>query len=243
MRRECLQRLLREHGRIVVALSGGTDSAVLLAAAVKSGIEVAAVSVDTGLAPAGEMEAAARTAEALGVEHTIIPIDMLAEEAVRTNAPERCYVCKRRMMEAIVEHAHRNGCAAVADGTHADDDPADRPGVRALHDLGVISPFARCGIGKAEICALAREWSMPVRPSSSCLVTRLPFGTTVTPAILRRIDRAEAVLREAIPGRVRVRPEGGLARIEVPAGYEETAQALIPRIIEIGFEDATVEGQ
>jgi len=240
---ECLRAYLAAHAPLVVALSGGTDSAVLLAAAVSAGAKVTAVTVETGLVPPGEAALAAGVAAALGVEHTVLHVEMLAVEAVRFNAPDRCYVCKRRMMEEVVGWARENGYAFVADGTHAGDDPGDRPGVRALRELGIVSPFAACGIGKEEIVALARAWGIPVRPSSSCLATRLSEGAEVTPAALRQIATAEAVLREEVPGRVRVRAEGRSARIEVPEGFEDSARALFPRIRALGFDEITIGGR
>jgi uncharacterized protein len=240
---ECLRAYLAAHTPLVVALSGGTDSAALLAAAVRAGAAVAAVTVETGLAPSGEAAQAAEIAAALGVEHTLLHVDMLAVEAVRFNAPDRCYLCKRRMMEEVVEWARSHGYAFVADGTHADDDPGDRPGVLALRELGVVSPFAACGMGKEEIVALARAWGIPIRPSSSCLATRLPDGAEVTPAALQQIDAAEAILREEVLGRVRVRITGRSARVEVPVGFEEKARALIPRIRALDFDDITIGGK
>lgn len=237
---ECLRAYLLAHAPLVVALSGGTDSAVLLAAAVRAGAKVAAVTVETGLAPPEEAARAGEVAAALGVSHTLLHVDMLAAGAVRFNAPDRCYVCKRLMMEGVAGWARAHGYASVADGTHADDDPGGRPGVRALRELGVVSPFAACGMGKEEIVALARAWGVPVRPSSSCLATRLPEGAEVTPAALRQVAAAEAVLREEVPGRVRVRVVGRTARLEVPAGFEGRARALVSRIKALGFDEVII---
>lgn len=238
---DCLLTYLRTHAPLVVALSGGTDSAVLLAAAVRAGAEVAAVTVDTGLVPTGEIEVAARTARVFGVRYETLSVEMLAEEAVRKNTPERCYVCKRVMMERVIEWARAHGYRYVADGTHADDVPEGRPGLRALAELGVLSPFAACGIGHEEICQLARAWGVEVRPSSSCMATRIPEGATVTADAMRRAHEAEDLLRNAgIPGRIRVRVSGRSARVEVPEGYKAQAQALVPDIRAVGFDEVEV---
>jgi len=213
---DCLCTYLRDHAPLVVALSGGTDSAVLLAAAVRAGVRPSAVTVETGLAAPKEAGIAAEVAASLGVPHAVVRVDMLAVDAVRHNTAERCYVCKRLMMEAVRAWAGEHGYAYVTDGTHAGDDPADRPGLRALRELGIVSPFAACGIGREEIVAMAHAFGLPVRPSSSCLATRLPPGEEVTPEKLRLIGEAEAVLGERIPGRVRVRVRGRSVRVEVP---------------------------
>ncbi|CVK32304.1 asparagine synthase-related protein [Methanoculleus bourgensis] len=175
MARVCrLDAVLKSYEPIAIALSGGTDSSVLLASARRHGVRAIAISVDTGLAPPGELAAARELADRLGVPHVTIPLDMLDIPAVRENRPDRCYVCKRAMMEAIVAEAGRRGCRTVVDGTHADDRPATRPGMRALRELGIRSPFAECGMGKVDIEALAADLGVGVRPPSACLATRIP---------------------------------------------------------------------
>ena len=143
MTRVCgLDTLLKSYEPIAVALSGGTDSSVLLAYARRHSVRAIAISVDTGLTPPGELAAARELSEHLGVPHTVIPLDMLSIPAVRENRPERCYACKQAMMEAIVMEARRRGCRAVVDGARAGDRPEVRPGMQALSELGVQSPFA-----------------------------------------------------------------------------------------------------
>src|SRR5690554_2791271 len=195
MARVCrLDAVLKSYEPIAIALSGGTDSSVLLASARRHGVRAIAISVDTGLAPPGELAAARELADRLGVPHVIIPFDMLGIPAVRENRPDRCYVCKRAMMEAIVAEAGRRGCRTVVDGTHADDRPATRPGMRALRELGIRSPFAECGMGKVDIEALAADLGVAVRPPSACLATRIPTGEPVTRECLALVGAAEALL-------------------------------------------------
>ena len=237
-----LDALLRSYEPVAVALSGGTDSSVLLAFARHHGIQAIAISVDTGLTPPGELAAARKLSEHLDVPHTVIPLDMLSIPAVRENRPERCYACKQAMMEAIVMEARRRGCRTVVDGTHAGDRPEVRPGMQALSELGVQSPFAECGLGKDGILALAKELKVPTRPPSACLATRIPAGEPVTRECLALVAAAEALLAREIPGTIRVRCTGGGDRAVIeadPAHYQRLVE-LLGAVKELGFGDVVI---
>ena len=241
MARVCrLDAVLKSYEPIAIALSGGTDSSVLLASARRHGVRAIAISVDTGLAPPGELAAARELADRLGVPHVTIPLDMLDIPAVRENRPDRCYVCKRAMMEAIVAEAGRRGCRTVVDGTHADDQPATRPGMRALHELGIRSPFAECGMGKVDIEALAADLGVAVRPPSACLTTRIPTGEPVTRECLALVGVAEALLVREIPGTIRVRCSGRRAIIEADPAYRRRLERLLGAVKDLGFEDVAI---
>ena len=236
-----LGALLRSYESVAVALSGGTDSSVLLAFARHHGVQAIAISVDTGLTPPGELAAARRLSERLGIAHVVVPLDMFEIPAVRENRPERCYVCKRALMEAVVTEARRQGCRTVVDGTHADDRPAARPGMRALSELGIRSPFAECGMGKAEIEALAEELGVPIRPPSACLATRIPTGEPVTRECLALVAAAESLLAREIPGTIRVRCIGGAqAVIEADPAHRRRLEELLGAVKELGFEDVAI---
>ncbi|HDR73094.1 MAG TPA: TIGR00268 family protein [Methanoculleus sp.] len=234
-RTDCLADVLTEHAPLVVALSGGTDSMVLLAAASDTGVCVAAVAVDTGLNPAGELARARALAKRIGAPLAVLHLDMLDFEEVRTNGPRRCYICKRAMMEAIVRWAEEHGYRAVADGTNADDDPADRPGMRALGDLGVISPFRRCGMGKEEIAGVARGLGIEAIPSSSCMATRFSENTPLTPGRIERVRKAEALLRGEVAGRLRVRDMDGHAVVEAEPSEHQKIRRKKKEIEALGF--------
>lgn len=236
-----LDALLKSYEPVAVALSGGTDSSVLLAFARRHGIRAIGISVDTGLTPPGELAAARELSERLGVQQIVIPLDMLELPAVRENRPDRCYACKRAMMEAVVAEARRRGCRTVVDGTHANDCADIRPGMRALSEFGIRSPFAECGMGKADIEALARELGVPVRPPSACLATRIPTGEPVTRECLALVAAAEALLAREIPGTIRVRCSGGRrASIEADPAYRRRLEELLGTVKELGFEDVTI---
>jgi uncharacterized protein len=235
-----LDLLLKSYEPLAIALSGGTDSSVLLAYAQKHGIRAIGISVDTGLNPPGELEAAQSLAAGLGVAHIVIRRDMLRIPAVRENRPDRCYVCKRAMMEAIIAEAQWQGCRTVADGTHAGDRPDTRPGMRALHELGIVSPFAECCMGKREIEGLAAELGITIRPPSACLATRIPTGDPINRECLALVSAAEALLSREIPGIVRVRCIGRRACIEADPAYHRRLECLLDEVKRLGFEDVTI---
>ncbi len=237
----CLADILRANEPLVVALSGGTDSMVLLAAAREAGIRVAAVAVDTGLNPAGEIERARDCAAKTGIPFAVIQLDILAVEEVRTNAPLRCYACKRAMMEAIVRWGGDHGYRAVADGTNADDDPADRPGMRALEELRVLSPYRHCQMGKKEIFRLARDLNIEAIPSSSCMATRFPANTHLTLERIERVRTAEALLRGDVAGRLRVRDVDNTAVIEAEESEHPAIRNRMAEIEALGFASVRLE--
>ncbi|MDG6258116.1 MAG: 7-cyano-7-deazaguanine synthase [Methanomicrobiaceae archaeon] len=234
-RTDCLADVLTENAPLVVALSGGTDSMVLLAAAGDVGVRVAAVAVDTGMNPAGELARARALAMRIGVPFAMLHVDMLDFEEVRTNGPLRCYICKRTMMEAILRWAEEHGYRAVADGTNADDDPSSRPGMRALGELGVLSPFARCRMGKGGISRLASDLGIEAIPSSSCMATRVVEHTPLTPDRIERVRKAEALLREDVAGRLRVRDVDGHAVIEAEPSGHPAIRRKMEEIEALGF--------
>jgi uncharacterized protein len=237
----CLADCFRANEPLVVALSGGTDSVVLLAAAREAGIRVAAVAVDTGLNPAGEIDRAQALAMGTGVPFEVLYLDMLALEEVRSNSPRRCYACKRAMMEAIVRWAGDHGYRAVADGTNADDDPADRPGMRALEELRVLSPYRHCRMGKEEIFRLARDLNIEAIPSSSCMATRFPEDTHLTLERIERVRKAEALLRGDVTGRLRVRDVDNTAIIEADESEHSAIRNRMAEIEALGFASVRLE--
>ncbi len=208
---------------------------VLLAFAVHHGIKVSAVSADTGINPAGELIRAAEIAGSLGILYKILPIDVLKIPEVRNNSRTRCYLCKKAMMGELQKWALECGYLYVADGTHADDDPGGRPGMKALSDLGIISPFAECGIGKEMIKTLAGELGVPLISPSSCLATRFPEDESLTREKLEKIRSAEELLGRYITGRLRVRYLNNTAIIEVLQDEYHTAQKYADQLMPFGF--------
>jgi uncharacterized protein len=214
---------------VLVAFSGGVDSGVVLAAAVRAlGPDrvVAATAVSPSL-PAAERTAAAAFAASLGVRHELPRTDELSREGYRANAGDRCAFCKAELVGVLTPLAARLGIADVVTGTNADDLRAGfRPGIRAAAERGAWAPLARAGMTKDDVRAAARRWGLPLadKPAAACLASRIAYGVPVSAEGLARVESAEASLRAAMTDAglgvrdLRVRDLGGdTARVEVDA--------------------------
>lgn len=220
-----LQEFFRENPKAALAFSGGVDSAYLLYAAQQCGAQVRAYYVRTAFQPLFELEDARRLAEQLRADMRELTLDILADDAVRTNPADRCYHCKRLIFSEILREAEQDGFSVLMDGTNASDDADDRPGMRALRELSVRSPLRECGLTKPEIRKRSREaglftWN---KPAYACLATRIPTGVEITADKLERTERAEAYLSALGFQDFRVRISGDAARIQV----KETQLALV----------------
>lgn len=215
-----LQQFFEENPRVALAFSGGADSAYLLYAGLRYGEKIKAYCVKSAFQPEFEAEDARHLAEALGAELEFLPLDILSQTAVTANSPERCYHCKRLILETILAAAKADGFTVLADGTNASDAPEGRPGMRALAEFSVRSPLRECGLTKQEIRRLSREAGLFThdKPAYACLATRIPTGETITPEKLRRTEEAEAWLRGLGLRDLRVRSKGDTARLQVTEG-------------------------
>lgn len=220
-----LQEFFKENPRAALAFSGGVDSAYLLYAAQQCGAQVRAYYVRTAFQPLFELEDARRLAEQLHADMRELTVDILADDAVRTNPADRCYHCKRLIFSEILREAERDGFSVLMDGTNASDDADDRPGMRALRELSVRSPLRECGLTKPEIRKRSREAGLFTwdKPAYACLATRVPTGVEITADKLKRTERAEAYLSALGFQDFRVRISGDAARIQV----KETQLALV----------------
>ncbi|BEU88404.1 ATP-dependent sacrificial sulfur transferase LarE [Selenomonas sp. TAMA-11512] len=247
-----LLEYLKTKGSIAVALSGGVDSSMLLMACVKALAreKVAAVTVSSEMLAKVEEDDAKAIARLCGVRHVILEAHDLDSEEVVRNDEERCYYCKKRRFQALIDWAEENGYAHVADGSNIDDAGDFRPGMRAVAELKptVISPLEDCGWSKADIRAQAKAWSLPVwdKPGAACLASRVSYHVPLTPERLQTIERAEAALRRVLTGQIRVRDHGaGLARIEVEetqfSVFMENRERLEREIRDAGFTYVTLD--
>jgi pyridinium-3,5-biscarboxylic acid mononucleotide sulfurtransferase len=229
--------------KAVVAYSGGTDSTALLHILSSAAVEnIEAVTFSGPHIPAEDLERAKRFCRKTGVSHSILPVDPLAIKKVRLNDIRRCYYCKRYMFKALRKRIGSGENLIIADGTNLDDLGDYRPGLKALDEQGIFSPFAAVGLGKREIIAYLRsekldEW---IRPSGACLLSRLSYGLEASPEILHLIGEAELFLRKLgfDQCRVRIFPDSILI-IEVDedklAGLNENADLLKEYFASCGF--------
>jgi pyridinium-3,5-biscarboxylic acid mononucleotide sulfurtransferase len=215
---------LGDTGRLGVAFSGGVDSSVLLALAVRAlGAErvVPVLGVSPSLA-ADERQAAHRVAEVIGVGVTEVETFEGERAAYRANGPDRCFHCKDELFTRISDEVvAAHGLAAVAYGENADDAlRPDRPGARAATEHAVLRPLAGAGLDKAAVRRIARALELPCadKPAAPCLASRIPHFTEVSPEKLAQVEAAEAGLRRMGLGDLRVRHHGDIARLEVPEG-------------------------
>lgn len=220
-----LAEFFAAHPRMALAFSGGTDSAYLLYAAKACGCDVRAFYARSAFQPEFERRDALRLAEQLGADMVQVPLDVLAVEDVRVNPANRCYYCKQAIFTALIRAARAAGCEQIMDGTNASDDAGDRPGMRALSELEVLSPLRQCGITKAEVRALSRQAGLFTadKPAYACLATRIPAGTPIDADTLRRVEGAEGALFDLGYADFRVRVFHGAARLQLPADQLERA--------------------
>ncbi len=217
-KQEKLFRILRNLGKVLVAYSGGTDSAYLAWAAREVlGDNAIAVTADSPSIPESHKRDAIAFAQRFGIRHEMIPSHELENPAYAANNPDRCYHCKDELFQRMEQIAPRYGGAVIVYGVNTDDLGDYRPGQNAARLHGVKAPLVEAGLSKAEIRELSRMAGLPTwdRPAAACLSSRIPYGTPVTPEALRRIEMAEERIRELGFRQFRVRYHGDLARLEI----------------------------
>lgn len=249
-RYERLREIVRSYGRVVVAFSGGCDSAFLLKVATDElgAGAVGMTAVGESLAP-GELEAAREVARSFGAVHVEVASHEIDDPAYAANPTNRCYHCKTELYDLAVEEAARRGIHVVASGTNADELGDYRPGLKAAAEHRVVHPMAEAGLTKAEIRQWSRVLGLPTweKPQTPCLASRLPYGTPVTRETLAKVAAAETAVRAEGFRIFRVRHHDDIARIEVaadelPKMMDAAIRARVQQgVVKAGYKFAVVD--
>jgi uncharacterized protein len=218
-----LQEFFSRHPKVAIAFSGGVDSTYLLYAASKHAKEVQAYYVKSEFQPQLELEEAVHLAEEMGANMKILQLHVLSNPCVTENPSDRCYYCKKVIFNAMKDVAKSDGFSVLLDGTNASDDANDRPGMKALSEMSVLSPLRECGLTKSEIRRLSKEAGLPTwnKPAYACLATRIPTGEDITLEKLKATETAEDYLFSLGFTDFRVRSQNGHARIQLPEAQWE----------------------
>lgn len=225
---EVLRELLRDMDSVLVAYSGGIDSALVMVVAHQELGERALACIGVSPSyPTREMKAATEFAESLKIPYRLVNTEEYLDENYAANPTNRCYFCKSELHTHLHRIAEEEAWTQVVDGANASDLGDHRPGMDAARERNVRSPLIEVGISKPEVRAIARHLGMPIwdKPAMACLSSRVPHGTAITPELLRQIEAAEDVLVDFGFSQFRVRHHDIVARIEVPS-------ADFPRIVE-----------
>lgn len=245
---DIIENLLKE--KVVLAFSGGVDSALLLKIATslrKDENDVVAMFFKAPSSTEEDLTNAKNLAEEMGVKLFIKDVDIFIDDHIVNNSKDRCYHCKSHLFKQAIKLKDELGYGYVIDGTNTDDHKVYRPGLMALRDLGVVSPLNMAGFSKEMVRDLADYLKISVakRPSAPCLLTRFPYGTKITPAKLDRLEKAEAFIRDLGFIKFRVRDHSNIARIELTPNdfmaFIDKKDQVIKEFKDLGFSYVTVD--
>ncbi len=212
-----LQDFFKDNKKVALAFSGGVDSAYLLYAGLHAGCDIHAYYVKSAFQPQFELEDAKRLATELDAKMTILELDVLSDALITENPANRCYYCKKKIFNLIKEAARKDDYEILIDGNNASDDADDRPGMKAIQELSVLSPLRECGLTKEEIRNLSKKAGLFTwdKPAYACLATRIPTGSKITADKLHATEVSEKALSNLGFTDFRIRLSGNDAKIQV----------------------------
>lgn len=238
---EELKKYLLELQSVAVAFSGGVDSAFLVRVAHDVlGEKAVAITVCSDSFPKREFDESVDFCKKEGIQQYFCQVDELKTEAFRTNPPNRCYFCKRNLFSKIQELTLEKGISYIAEGSNQDDERDYRPGMKAIKELGILSPLKKVGLLKEEIRFLSKELDLPTwdKPAYACLASRFVYGEVITKEKLFMVEKAEQLLYELGFRQFRVRVHGMMARIEIlPQEFEKLIEETVRQKIVDAFKE------
>ncbi|MBW1984637.1 MAG: ATP-dependent sacrificial sulfur transferase LarE [Deltaproteobacteria bacterium] len=249
-KKEKLTTILKKLDSLVVAFSGGVDSTFLLAAAYNTLKKtVIAVTAESPIHPEREKHEAIRLAKKIGVRHIIVQSREINQSDFLANPRDRCYVCKKYILEDIIRLASDMNISHIAHGANVDDLNDYRPGFKAAEEMGVLSPLIDAGLTKNDIRALSKDMNLSTwdKPSNACLASRIPYGTPITKEALTMIDQAEAFILNLGLRTCRVRHHGNVARIETAIDDMEmildkkNRQKIVKKLNKLGYKHVSMD--
>ncbi len=248
---EKIREAIKARESVVIAFSGGVDSTTLAALAFEElGDRALAVTIDSPLFPRHQLETASQAACEIGIQHKILPFSLNSVPYFTANTINRCYFCKKALLETLLEFAEKTGYNAVLEGTNASEIKGEnRPGYRAIQEAGekIYSPFVEFNVTKEEIREIAANLSLSAagRPSAACLATRIAYGQPITPEALEKIEKAEDYLLDLGFTQFRIRLHSNLARIELTQKEIEEAfrkrEKISRHLKTLGFDYVTLD--
>jgi uncharacterized protein len=244
-----LENLIAGYGSCLVAFSGGLDSTFLLkvASVVLPREKLLAVTASSATYPKEELIFSRRIARRLGVRQRVINTQELKDQKFASNNIERCYFCKLSLFKKLKKIASGEGLNFVLEASNLSDDSDYRPGRKALRELKIRSPLKEAGLNKEDIRKLSKKLGLLTwdKPSLACLASRIPYGSRITPGVLRRIEEGESYLKQLGLAQVRVRDYRNLCRIEVfkkdmPV-FLKYRERLVDKMKKLGYNYVTLD--
>ncbi|MGP3667983.1 MAG: ATP-dependent sacrificial sulfur transferase LarE [Candidatus Bathyarchaeota archaeon] len=242
---------IRKKESVIVAFSGGVDSSVAAALSYRALKNKAlAVTINSPLLSRGELANAKKVAKEIGINHLVVTLNELKLKNFVKNPPNRCYICKRFRLKFLKKIAAKKGFNVVIDGTNFNDTGEYRPGLLALKEENVYTPFLEYGLGKMLIRKIAKNLNLSVynKPPSACLASRFPYGVRLSLDGLKRVDEAESYIKAKLGlNVVRVRDHGELARVEIERkDYKvvlcnKNLDNIIRKLRKLGFKFVTLD--